>query len=185
MARCNPVKTRLRDAYGDDAKYQVIGEPTTVEDANDWRRRPRISSKPGPWGWWEAASGRREKGADKGIDGRLYFHDGTKATRQIILSVKAGKLHANYVRDLRGVMEREKADLAVLLSFDKPTKPMRAEAASAGFYSSSWGQFPRLQLLTVEELLAGKGIDYPRVTGANQTYKIAPRPHLKVAEKGL
>lgn len=180
------IKTRLRDAYGDDAKYQVIGEPTTVEDAERLAQEAPYQFQAWALGLVGARqAGDVKKGADKGIDGRLYFHDGTKTTRQIILSVKAGKLHANYVRDLRGVMEREKADLAVLLSFDKPTKPMRTEAASAGFYSSSWGQFPRLQLLTVEELLAGKGIDYPRVTGANQTYKIAPRPNLKVAERGL
>jgi hypothetical protein len=60
---------------------------------------------------------------------------------------------------------------------------MRAEAASAGFYESRWGKHPRLQLLTVAELLEGKGIDYPRVSGANITYKQAPRVLKKVAEK--
>jgi hypothetical protein len=36
---------------------------------------------------------------------------------------------------------------------------MRKEAASAGFYTSPWGKHARLQLLTIEELLTGKGID--------------------------
>lgn len=125
-----------------------------------------------------------KKGADKGIDGRLYFHDGSEGDRQIVISVKAGKLQAGYVRDLRGVLERERADIAALLSFDQPTKPMRAEAASAGFYESPWNKqkYPRLQLLTVAGLLAGKGIDRPPVTGSNVTYKQAPRALKKVAE---
>jgi len=53
-----------------------------------------------------------------------------------VISVKAGKLHATYVRDLEGVRNREKAEIGVLVSFDEPTKPMRKEAASAGFYIS-------------------------------------------------
>src|SRR3990167_4547621 len=84
--------------------------------------------------------------------------------------------------DLRVVREPEKAEIAVLLSFEPPTKPMRAEAASAGFYDSPWGKRPRVQLLTVAELLEGKGIDYPRTAGVNRTYKQAPRALKKVAE---
>ncbi len=95
-----------------------------------------------------------KKGADKGIDGRLYFHDAEGGdTHQIIFSVKAGKLEAGYVRDLRGTMERENAEIGVLLSFDTPTRKMKSEAAAAGFYDSVWGKHPRMQLLTVGELL--------------------------------
>jgi len=57
----------------------------------------------------------QKKGADKGIDGRLYFHDdpNTHKTKQIIFSVKAGKTNVAHVRDLRGVIEREGAELCV------------------------------------------------------------------------
>ncbi len=171
------IRSRLHDAYGDSLRFKVIGEPTTVEDAE-------ILAKADPFQFQVWALGlvgaRREdhkKGADKGIDGRLLFHDGTASgkTNQIILSVKAGKLHAPYVRDLRGVMEREKAQIGVLLTLNEPTKQMRSEAASAGFYESRWGTHPRLQILTVEELLEGKGINYPRTTGVNRTYKRAKK----------
>ena len=58
-----------------------------------------------------------EKGADKGIDGRIYFHDEARAkTKQVILSVKSGHTTAAHVRDLRGVVEREKAAIGVLIS---------------------------------------------------------------------
>lgn len=119
--------------------------------------------------WWalrlvNARPVEQKKGADKGIDGRLFFHDEAESgkTKQIVFSVKAGVLHANYVRDLRGVVEREKAAIGVLIAMNDPTKPMRAEAASAGFYESPWGsKHPRMQILTVGELLAGKVVDAP------------------------
>ena len=66
----------------------------------------------------------------------------TNQTKQIVISVKAGKLHAPYVRDLRGVMEREQAEMSVLLSLEEPTAKMRTEAASAGFYASAWEKHP-------------------------------------------
>ena len=80
------------------------------------------------------------------------------------------------------MVDRGKAEIGTLISFDKPTKLMRQEAATAGFYTSPWGKHPRLQLFTVAELLEGKTIDYPRTAGINRTYKQAPRVIKKVAE---
>lgn len=177
------IKARLRDAYGNDVRYDVIGEPTTVEDAAELAEQEPYQFQAWALGLVGARqAGAVKKGADKGIDGRLYFHDGSGQTRQIVLSVKAGKLHANYVRDLAGVMAAEKADIGVLISFGKPTQPMRSWAAGQGFYESPWGKHPSLQLLTVAELLAGKQIDAPKTAGTNITYKQAPRALMKVAE---
>jgi DNA modification methylase len=178
------IKKRLSDAYGSEiAKtYRVIGEPVSVPDAE------RLAAEdPYQFQWWAlglvgARPTEGKKGADKGVDGRLFFHDDKAGeTKQVIFSVKAGGLKPEYVRELRGVVDREQAAIGVLISFQEPTKPMRAEAASAGFYSSappsaaaSWGGHPRLQLRTVAELLAGKGIDYPP-TKADSTFKKAPR----------
>lgn len=80
----------------------------------------------------------QKKGSDKGIDGRLYFHDeaGGGRTKQIILSVKGGGVRASDVRDLRGVIGRAKAEIGVLITLEEPTQPMRKEAASAAFYDS-------------------------------------------------
>ena len=177
------IKTRLRDAYGDLARYKVIGEPTTVEDAARLAEEEPYQFQAWALGLVGARqTGVIKKGADKGIDGRLYFHDGSGETRSIVLSVKAGKLHADYVRDLAGVRTAEHAEIGVLISFDTPTKQMRSWAAGQGFYESPWGNHPRLQLLTVGELLDGKRIDYPQTAGVNVTYKQAPKA-LKVAEQ--
>lgn len=71
-------------------------------------------------------------------------------------------------------MEREQADIAVLISLDEPTGLMRKEAASAGFYASPWGKHARLQLVTVEDLLTGKTIDRPPIQ-TSTTFKRAPK----------
>ena len=180
------LRHRLRDTYGDDIEqtYQVIGEPVSVPDAE-----ALAASDPYQFQWWAlglvgARPAEGKKGADHGIDGRIYFHDGdTAKTKQIFISVKAGKLHAPYVRDLRGVVEREQAALGVLLTFNAPTKAMRTEAASAGFYASPWGQHPRVQILTVGELLAGKKLDAPPPRQTSRTYKRAPKALKKAGEQ--
>lgn len=173
------IKHRLTDRYGKDfgATYEVLGEPTTADDAATLAQEDPFQFQ----AWALGLVGARiatssKKGGDKGIDGRLYFHDATAApTRQIVVSVKAGHLVPAFVRDLRGVLDRERAEIGVLLSFEKPSAGMRAEAAEAGSYESPWGKHPRIQLRTIGELLDGKGIDYPHVTGANVTHRRAPR----------
>jgi hypothetical protein len=57
--------------------------------------------------------------------------------RQAIFSVKAGHVTSSYVRDLVGVLTREKAQIGILISFEEPTRDMRKEAASAG-WTKSW-----------------------------------------------
>lgn len=167
------IRHRLQDAFGNETKYQIVGEPVSLPDAEALAKQD-----PYQFQWWAlglvgARPVEQKKGADKGIDGRLYFHDEPKTTKQIVFSVKAGALHATYVRDLRGVVEREKAAIGVLISLDPPSKAMRAEAASAGFYKAPWGKdYARLQLLTVADLLAGKTVDFPR---ENVTFKKAPK----------
>ena len=151
------IKQRLKTRFNEKLEYEVIGEPTTVPDA-----KALAEQNPYQFQWWalglaDARPTEQRKGADQGIDGRLYFHDEPKRTKQVIFSVKAGTLHPSYVRDLRGVIDRENAQIGVLISMDPATKPMRAEAASAGFYKAPWGkEYPRLQLLTVEDLLSAK-----------------------------
>jgi hypothetical protein len=160
------------------AKFDVIGEPTTVEDAEELAK-----TDPYQFQWWAlglvgARPVEEKKGADKGIDGRLYFiEDGGKGkeTKSAIFSVKAGHVTSSQVRDLVGVLTTEKAAIGVLISFEEPTRDMRKAAASTGFYESPWGTHAKVQLFTVAELLDGKTVDMPRTAGTNRTFKKAPK----------
>lgn len=173
------VEQRLVNRFGSEVKktYVTVGEPTSLDDA------ARLAAEdPYQFQWWAlglvgARRDDQKKGADKGIDGRLLFHDeGPRArTKQIIISVKAGmNVGRREVHELRGVIDRERADIGVLISMKRPTRPMREEAATAGFYESPWGKHPRIQLITVEDLLGGRAIDYPKAA-ANVTVQRAPR----------
>ena len=106
-----------------------------------------------------------KKGADRGIDGVVYFLDGPKRTmHKAIVQVKSGKVSSPHVRDLKGTLDREKAALGLFITLEEPTKDMLTEAASAGFYHSDVWQrdYPRVQIRTVGELLAGVEFEVPR-----------------------
>jgi hypothetical protein len=141
---------RLVEAYD----FEVDGIPTSVEGAQELFNRD-----PFQFQHWlvERVGGfpMQKKVADRGIDGRVYFETGSQLN-ELIISVKGGKLRPGDVRDLRGVMEREQSALAALLSLHEPTKAMRAEAAEGGVYKYNGVSYPRLQLLTVREILEDK-----------------------------
>jgi DNA modification methylase len=168
------IKSRLT-AMGSD-NYAVLGEPTTADDAQQLAK-----DDPYQFQWWAlgligARPAEGKKGADHGIDGRLFFFDEGSAAKQLIVSVKAGKVSVPHVRDLVGVLGREKAQIGTLISFNEPTQPMRAEAASAGFYTSLGHTYPKVQLLTVGELLAGKKVEMPVVGPGGTQVALPPTP---------
>jgi len=170
------MKHRLQDTFGEQVQYQVVGEPVSAPDAAALAAQDPYQFQFWALGLVHARPAEQRKGADQGIDGRIYFHDDPSGeTRQIILSVKAGHTNAAHVRDLRGVVEREGAQIGVLITLQEATQPMRSEAAGAGFYASPWGNHPRLQILTVAELLAGRRIDAPPSQQVDVTFKKAPR----------
>jgi DNA modification methylase len=180
------IKTRLDDAYGPEIRstYEVIGEPTDVAGAAQLAEENKYQFQY----WALGLCGARptegiKKGSDRGIDGRLYFHDDNSgSSRQIIFSVKGGhNIGVSEVRDLIGVLQREKAEIGVYISFEEPTKPMLREAAEAGFYTSpgssgaEGGKYPRIQLLTIRDLLEGtKSVQRP-LHVRDTTFRRAPR----------
>jgi site-specific DNA-methyltransferase (adenine-specific) len=181
------IKKRLSDTYGPEIKstYDVIGEPTDYAGAAALAAENKFQFQAWALGLCDArVAESSKKGADRGIDGRLYFHDDESGnSKQIIFSVKGGGVSVPQIRDLRGVIEREKAEIGVFLSFEEPTKPMLKEAAEAGFYKSGpldKALYPRLQILTIQQLLDGKQPDYPARRDA--TFKKAPRSRPAAAE---
>ena len=170
------MKKRLNDTYGSNVEYEVIGEPRSLPDAAQLAKED-----PYQFQWWSldlvgARPVEEKKGADKGIDGRLFFYDDDSGkAKQILFSVKSGGVTVAHVRDLRGTVERENAEMGCLISLENPTRPMKVEAVGAGSYQSPWGtSHPRIQLLTVGELLEGKKLDRPPSRG-DATFKRAPR----------
>ncbi len=164
----NLIKVRLADSFGKKIAntYKVVGEPEDLESAKALAEADKYQFQYWALGLIGARPAAQEKkGADKGIDGRLYITDASGDVKSIIISVKGGHVSVPQLRDLRGVLERENAAIGVFISLEEITKPMRKEAADAGFYENKSNvgssQHPRLQLLTIEDLLSGKRLDLP------------------------
>lgn len=80
------------------------------------------------------------------------------------------------IRDLAHVVARENAAIGVFLCLEPPTKPMIEEAVGSGFYHSpGWNKdYPKIQILTVEDLLSGKNVQLPPNIGTfKQAGKVA------------
>ncbi len=108
----------------------------------------------------------------------LYFiDDNTGKAKKIIVQVKSGKVNRSTIATLKGDMEREKATIAALLTLQEPTKPMKEEAITTGFYEPEHFpgmRCPEVQILTIEDLLDGEELQYPRVA-PDVTFKRAQR----------
>lgn len=163
-------KYRLKQMFP-DASFRVLGEPTSVAAAQHLADQNRFQFE-----WWalslvsarptggEKGSRRGKKGADRGIDGVINFVDEANGKlKQVLVQVKSGQVSSRDIRDLQGTIDREKAAMGVLITLAPPTSAMQKEAVLAGFYPSPiWRQdYPKIQILTIGQLLDGAGVDMP------------------------
>ena len=157
------VRDVLWKRYGltEDKDYEISGIPLSVEGAEDlFDRDPRQFQH---WAV-ELAGGfsSTKTTGDKGIDGRIHFETEKGKLKNMVLSVKGGKLSPAYVRELRGTLEREPdTEMAGFICLQQPTKGMKEEAASAGVYTYLGKDYDKLQVRTIQDLLEGKGFDTP------------------------
>jgi hypothetical protein len=174
------IKSRLDDAYGDRVSYVVVGEPADVAGADALAKQDRYQFQ-----WWalgkigaRPVAEERKKGADTGIDGKLFFREKQGGTvKTIVIQVKSGGLKLSEVRDFGRVIEREKAQIGVLLTLDEPTRDMLTEAASMGYYKPEYQlspdyKFERYQILSIRQLFEGVKPQFPPFR--NVTFKAAP-----------
>jgi site-specific DNA-methyltransferase (adenine-specific) len=158
------IEKRLNDAFP-GIEYEVHGAPKDVEGAEALAFLDKYQFQ-----WWAVSLvdavpyAGKKKGADMGIDGIIYFKPDGKTTEKAIVSVKGGKnVSVTMVKDLRATIERQKAPIGIFITLAPPTQPMISEAASAGFYETEFGKYPHLQILTIEELFAGKKPNIPLI----------------------
>jgi DNA modification methylase len=174
------VEKRLKDAYP-GIKFAVHGTPNDIEGARNLAERDKYEFQ-----YWACSLinaqpwAGRKKGADGGVDGVIYFQDEKDAAKKLVVSVKGGQnVSVQMLRDLRGVLEREKAAMGLFVTLADPTKPMRDEAVKAGFYVSAQGSnFPRIQILTIDGLLKKtERPKYPDPSLGGHTFKKSPAEH--------
>ena len=184
------IRHRLHDSFGEDLReYEVIGEPKDLQSAESLALHDRYQFE-----WWalglvDARPARdRKKGADAGIDGFInFFDDNSGKPKRIVVQVKSGNVQRNQIATLKSDMERENANLALFITLKEPTRPMKDEAIGAGFYVPKAfpdHNFPKVQILTIKELLAGTRPQYPRYA-PEATFQRAPRRRSKARQGRL
>lgn len=153
------MKARLLDTLGLE-NVEVVGQPTEVIGAKALAEDPRDGRY--QFQWWalslvgaQPVGGQKKKGADAGVDGIIGFTDAGGKRERVIVSVKSGGVNASMIRDLKGTLEREKAPLGLFITLEEPSRPMKQEAAEAGFWHSEiWNRdYPKIQILSIKDLL--------------------------------
>jgi len=162
----NLIKSRLNKTFKDNLSEYVEGSsPRDVEGARQLACKNRYEFEYWVLGLIQAQPVKdKRKGADGGVDGYIHFFDkDSKRPNKIVVQVKSGHVGVAHIRDLKGVLAREKAVMGALITLEPPTKPMVHEALGAGFYNHPHVpglRFPVIQVLTVEEILKGGQLAY-------------------------
>src|SRR5664280_1256607 len=183
------MKARLKDSFG-LTDVEVIGQPTEVEGARAMLVGTGLEGQY-QFQWWaldlvgaQPQGDTRKKGSDKGVEGIINFTGAGGKMETVIVSVKSGGVGAAMVQQLKGAMETHGAAMGLFITLDEPTGPMKQEAAIAGTYHSelSGKDYPRLQILTIRELLEEhRKPDLPLLV--LPTYQKAERVRAKTAEQ--
>lgn len=167
------IEQRLGDQYP-GITFQEEGSPRDVSGAKalfdsshknfEMWAVDKVGGRPNPKG-----------GGDEGIDGEIRFYAEKGQAGWITISVKGGdKVNPSMVRDLIGTVDKEKTQMGILVTRTAPTKQMIETATKAGSYvlPLNGRKFPKIQIITVEELLAGKRPEMPPEHG---TFTEAPK----------
>jgi len=185
------MRARLKDSFG-LSDVPVVGQPTEVEGARAMLGGTGLEGQY-QFQWWaldligaQPQGGAQKKGADRGIDGVISFSTGPRGEMgRALVSVKSGSINSSQVRDLKGVLEREKAEIGLFVTLEEASGPMHLEATTAGVYRSelSGRDYPRIQILTIRELLEEhRRPDLPVLV--LPAYQRAERVEKKAAEQG-
>ena len=179
----NLVKKRLRDQLSVGSKQIFIdGYPQDIVGAKELFKKD-----PFEFEYWaldlvnavpsQSKTKDKMRGADKGIDGIIYFHKnmtngngngngkGKWEYGKAIVQIKGGGVQRNQIATLKGDVEREKAEAGIFITLEEPTKPMISEAVEAGGFATMLTgkmEFPKIQIITAKELLRGKIPNLPQ-----------------------
>lgn len=181
------IRETLTENYhlAEDHDFFVDGIPSSVEGAEELFHRD-----PHQFQHWavERVGGfpMTKKGADRGIDGRIYF-ESKPGLKCMVLSVKGGNTGPADVRDLAGVVGSEpETELGGFICLQEPTKAMLAAAAKAGTFTYQHVDYQRVQILSIREILEEKReFKSPSKIGSRIAHRLLDRGICTQAELGL
>jgi len=161
------IKERLAKLCGEAFidSIEVNGIPRDIESAKELanKENDRLRKEFEKWAVLAYSNNKAmandKKGGDHGIDGILRIAEEKNKFRDVLFSVKSGKVNPGMIRDFRGVIEREKAAAGIFITLEPPTKGMKQEAVAAGFYGNKHlkiGDIPKIEIVTAEQIIKGE-----------------------------
>ena len=174
------ARVRLDERLGlvEDQDYEIEGVPRTVEGAQDlWERDKYHFQK---WAV-EQIEGfvTTKRSSDGGIDGRVYFALPNEPDLQsMVVEVKGGRnVNIRDIRALKGVLDYDDALMAGLIVLHSLGQTQERNfnrfMAEAGTLKILGIEYPRMQILTVAQILEGQRFKTPTVAGRHE-----PQPRM-------
>lgn len=159
------LRQRIEKDFGEEegVNFEILGEPEGMAGAKNMSENNKAEFQ--KWIISKIGGTPNEKlSGDKGIDGSIFFKDGGEDKMGIIQETVAKSVSPSKVRDFEGTMERENTPIGIFVTFKEPTKGMKKEANKMGKYEDSFGnKYPKLQFLTVQEILNGEKPEIPNI----------------------
>lgn len=161
------IKRRMKEAFP-DSQFEIEGTPEDVDAARYLAENNGINGRY-QFQYWALSlidavpSNDKKKGADGGCDGFIWAYNSPTATDpfKINISVKSGKIPANHIRELGGLLGKNQVEICILITLEKPSKTMLSDAIGYGYYEYPNGKkYRRIQILTIDDLLSGKRPEY-------------------------
>ncbi len=163
---------RLKEHFGQNVvdKTELNGVPQDMEAAIALahKKDDRVRKEFEKWAVLTYSDNKaiinEKKGADSGIDGIAFMLVGQNEHKQVLFSVKSGHIGVPMIRDFCHVVDREDAAMGVFITLEEPTKPMIKEAKNMGDYINplTHQQYPKIEIITIAELLSGKQLNLPQ-----------------------
>ncbi|MER9412913.1 MULTISPECIES: DNA methyltransferase [unclassified Mesorhizobium] len=183
------IEGRLVKSFGARIKdrYKIFGRPRDANDARALAGRDWLEFQ--KWAVFSLGGIPKDRpGADGGIDGIIRYHRvGIEQPNRAVVSVKGG-LHVGVdaIHKLKSVVQREGAEIGVLVCLDPPTPAMVKEAASERDVGPASKRVAKLQILTVDMLFRTNPVDLPGMIdmpeAGRQSVSAAPKKSRKRAE---
>jgi DNA modification methylase len=179
------IERRLRNSF-DAIKYQLYGTPKDMDGAYALALKDKYQFQ-----WWAVSLIRgatpwenKKKGADGGIDGLLFFKTGKKTTEKAIISVKGGKnIDVKMIRELINIVDKEHAKMGLFITLFEPTSVMRRDAIAAGYYEYEGMKYPKIQILSINDLFNGIKPQTPLID--ESMFRISERERSKINQGDL
>lgn len=175
------IVKRLIDTYGQGIRHNIVvdGFPRDIGSAKELatgEKKGRYDFQ--DWVIEVLLNGvvNQKKVADGGYDGYLTFKSVDEKKEFAIIEVKSGNVNVKNIREFIQVVEKQNAPIGIFCCFEEQvTKPMEKEIKEAGYFlEKTFGtRYPRIQILTIEQLLNHKQPDMPNFE--KTTFKTAAK----------